>query len=300
MEYISKLDINTIFKDVDLSKYSHLMTCLNSQEGTCFLKFISNEESLDEVINNIKKQGIFGILSVKEIKDYQLDTKETSTINISEDELTKEINQLNDNKLKKALKYAKKMHKGQYRKDGTEYINHPIRVANYVSQFKKSSNLENLIISAYLHDTLEDTEATYYGLVQEFGPQVASIVLELTTDSDLKKEVGKTKYLAIKLKNMSSWALVIKLCDRLDNISDLMNSDKSFRNRYMEETIEILEYLLNNRILSKTHLNIIKSIVERLILINKICKDLPEELNNKLKNINKKLKSINKKLSLKL
>ena len=55
MEYISKLDINTIFKDVDLSKYSHLMTCLNSQEGTCFLKFISNEESLDEVIKNQEK-----------------------------------------------------------------------------------------------------------------------------------------------------------------------------------------------------------------------------------------------------
>ena len=89
MEYISKLDINTIFKDVDLSKYSHLMTCLNSQEGTCFLKFVSQNENLDEVINNIKKQGIFGILSVKEIKDYHIDTKKTETIDISEDELTK-------------------------------------------------------------------------------------------------------------------------------------------------------------------------------------------------------------------
>ena len=66
------------------------------------------------------------------------------------------------------------------------------------------------------------------------------------------------------MKNMSSWALVIKLCDRLDNVSDLMNSDEKFRNRYARETIDILNYLLSNRELSDTHINIIKSILTRL------------------------------------
>ena len=66
------------------------------------------------------------------------------------------------------------------------------------------------------------------------------------------------------MKNMSSWALVIKLCDRLDNVSDLMNSSENFRNRYSRETIDILNYLLSNRKLSDTHINIIKGILSAL------------------------------------
>ena len=175
---------------------------------------------------------------------------------------------MDNNKINEALEYATKMHQGQYRKDGTDYINHPIRVANYVKKFKQSKNLENLIISAYLHDTLEDTEATYYDLVEKFGPQVASIVLELTTDIDFKKELGKTKYLEIKMKNMSSWALVIKLCDRLDNVSDLINADETFKDKYIKETLEIISYLINNRQLSNTHITIIKDILKELSKLN--------------------------------
>lgn len=175
---------------------------------------------------------------------------------------------MDNNKINEALEYATKMHQGQLRKDGTDYINHPIRVANYVKKFKQSKNLENLIISAYLHDTLEDTEATYYDLVEKFGPQVASIVLELTTDIDFKKELGKTKYLEIKMKNMSSWALVIKLCDRLDNVSDLINADETFKDKYIKETLEIISYLINNRQLSNTHITIIKDILKELSKLN--------------------------------
>jgi len=169
-----------------------------------------------------------------------------------------------NNSLAFALDYATKKHKGQFRRDGSEYIVHPQRVANYVFQFKKSKNIEALIISAYLHDTIEDTDTTFYEIAETFGPQVASLVLELTTDNDMRKELGKTKYLSIKMKNMSSWALVVKLCDRLDNISDLKTATPEFQKRYSKETFDIIEYLLNNRKLSKTHMNIIKCIVDKL------------------------------------
>lgn len=167
-------------------------------------------------------------------------------------------------KVEQAIEFAAKMHQGQERLDGTPYIKHPLNVAKYVLAYKKSDNIETLLISACLHDVIEDTDATYYDIVRLFGPQVASIVLELTNDEDLKHEVGKTKYLEIKMKNMSSWALVIKLCDRLDNVSDLKSCSASFRNKYIKETMEILEYLLEKRKLSKTHLSIIKAIVEVL------------------------------------
>ncbi len=171
-------------------------------------------------------------------------------------------------KIEKAKEYATRMHKGQYRKDGKDYIVHPINVANYVRQFKESSELDMLIEAAYLHDTIEDTNATYYDIVHEFGPGVASIVLELTTDEDMKNELGKKRYLQIKLKNMSSWALVIKLCDRLDNVIDMKNCSKEFIEKYKEETIDIIKYLKDNRELSNTHIKIIKEIEKKLEYYN--------------------------------
>lgn len=187
----------------------------------------------------------------------------------------------------KALEFATKKHAGQTRRDGTPYINHPIRVANNVSIFKNSKEIEMLIICALLHDTLEDTATTYYELVQTFGPQVASIVLEVTTDEDLKNEIGKERYLEIKMKNMSSWALVIKLCDRLDNVSDLISCSENFQVKYINETIGILEYLVSKRNLSMTHLNIIRFIIRCLEPVNKDennilrLKQLISDVNNK-------------------
>ena len=69
---------------------------------------------------------------------------------------------------------------------------------------------------------------------------------------------------------MSSWALVIKLCDRLDNVSDLIElKDEKFVDKYVNETIEIMNYLLKNAKLSKTHMNIIERILYTLILLGK-------------------------------
>ena len=170
--------------------------------------------------------------------------------------------------VEEALKFATRMHEGQYRTNGEPYISHPIRVAHNVEKYKNSKDLNILKMAAYLHDTIEDTNATYEDLATLFGSTVASIVLELTTDKDMKAEIGKTRYLEIKMKNMSSWA--IKLCDRLDNISDLSICSEEFRKRYTEETIAIIEYVLQNRNLSKTHIHIIKDIVHELCVQNEL------------------------------
>lgn len=166
-------------------------------------------------------------------------------------------------KVNEALVYASTLHKGQVRKDNTEYINHPIRIANYIKNLELD-NLEqyrNLLITcSYLHDTIEDTIATYYDIADKFGNIVASIVLELTSDKIFKKEIGKTKYLQLKMTNMTDLALIIKLADRLDNVKDLVNSNDEFRVKYIKETIEILNYILDNREFSKIQLNILEEI----------------------------------------
>lgn len=172
---------------------------------------------------------------------------------------------LETERIKRAFEFAYRMHERQRRSTGEPYINHPIRVANYVREFKRdSTNYENLVVAALLHDTIEDTTLIYYDIVEFFGPTVASIVLELTTDKDLKNAVGKTRYLEIKVKNMSSWALTIKLCDRLDNCSDLDMCSEEFRVRYTIETVSVLEYLLANRSVNDTHKRIIARILAKL------------------------------------
>lgn len=164
-----------------------------------------------------------------------------------------------------ALHYAVKAHEGQFRSDGSPYAKHPERVADFVRKFKKSKNLDALISAAFLHDTIEDTDTTHEDLEKMFGGLVASLVKELTSDKDKIKEVGKTDYLAQKMAKMSSWALVIKLADRLDNVQDIATAKTlEWRRKYRSETEAVLDRLTKDRELSGTHKKIIAAIRAKL------------------------------------
>lgn len=292
MNSMSKKDIERIVNSTDKNKYSHVLICIDTFDYSYFPKFISSNEDIYEVINNITCNE--NMLSIQEIYNFNLENdKQLNEHRAYHIEPTNKQIKTDKTKLEEALEYATLMHQGQYRKNGTEYIEHPIKVAEYVSRFKISKNIETLIIAAYLHDTLEDTKTTYYDIVKKFGPHVASLVLELTTDEDLKNEVGKTRYLEIKMKNMSSWALVIKLCDRLANVSDLEYADKPFRNKYIKETLEIINYVVNNRNLSGTHITIIRHILQHLIILNQLFPEQNNQMQESLLSIDIKMKSLN-------
>lgn len=156
----------------------------------------------------------------------------------------------------KAIQFATLKHKGQYRKvSGLPYISHPLEVFKLVTRYKPNSRkLKHLQIASILHDTLEDTDTTFEEIALEFGPLVASLVFELTSDETLVKEMSKLEYLKRKMMGMSSYGLVVKLCDRLSNVMD-HPSDKS-----KHETREILSFLKTERKLSGTHLQIISQI----------------------------------------
>lgn len=155
-----------------------------------------------------------------------------------------------------ALKFAESKHSGQVRKvSGDPYITHPIKVAFLLSSYKKSKKLDHLIAAAILHDTKEDTETTYEELLSVFGPLVTSLVFELTSiDEELKAAGGKVSYLKKKMVGMSSYALTIKLVDRLANLLD-SPTDKT-----KVDTIEILDYLEANRKLTGTQKSIVADI----------------------------------------
>lgn len=168
------------------------------------------------------------------------------------------IEYLENSLLDQAIKFAEKYHNGQIRKfNGIPYITHPLSVVKYLNFFKSSKNKEILLVSAVCHDLLEDTEVTIELIREKFGDMVASIVIELTNDRDLISKMGKTNYLKEKMAIMSSYALGIKLCDRLDNLSDLGIAPTEFCEKYTKQSTEILDHIEVNRTLTGTHKNII-------------------------------------------
>jgi GTP pyrophosphokinase len=166
--------------------------------------------------------------------------------------------------VRQAQDFAEKKHEGQMRKDGTPYITHPKRVAKHVYKNKDSHQLPSLMAAAYLHDTKEDCNVEISEIRERFGDLVASLVEELTTDEEEKIKLGKTSYLTKKMLKMSDWGLVIKLCDRLDNVSDLHTSAPEFREKYVKETNDIIRALRKDRRLTRTQIKLINKIQKKI------------------------------------
>jgi guanosine-3',5'-bis(diphosphate) 3'-pyrophosphohydrolase len=172
-----------------------------------------------------------------------------------------------DEDVRQALQFATDAHSGQKRSGGEPYIGHPVRVAQTIEKHKsKSKNLDALVAAAYLHDTIEDTGTTHEDLEKMFGALVASLVQELTSDKEQIAKMGKSEYLAKKMAHdMSSYALVIKLADRLDNVQDIATAKSAaWRAKYKAETEHMLNYLEKNRMLSDTHKKLIGLIKNKL------------------------------------
>ena len=162
--------------------------------------------------------------------------------------------------LDRVLEYAKTKHGQQLRADGSPYIEHPIRVSKLAEQYKKSKNIKVIMAACLLHDVLEDTYTSYRELVDEFGEIVASLVMEVSSASFMPKLIGKQTYLAQKMRYMSSYALVIKLCDRLDNISDLKGLPVARIQKTYYDTIYLVDELEDKRRLTESQDNLVTAI----------------------------------------
>ena len=127
-------------------------------------------------------------------------------------------------KLTLAITYATEKHHGQTRNDAerTPYIIHPLQVCNNLWEIGEVRNA-NILIAALLHDTLEDTSATADEINTLFGPRVLATVQEVTNDPNLTS--SQNKQLQIDhVPLMSQDARLVKLSDRLTNITDLSTS----------------------------------------------------------------------------
>jgi len=121
----------------------------------------------------------------------------------------------------KALAFAAKKHRDQRRKDpaASPYINHPIALAEILNCEVAVTDME-VICSALLHDTVEDTETTEEELEEVFGKRISQIVMEVTDDFNLPK--AERKRLQIEhAAHISDQAKLVKLADKICNLRDV-------------------------------------------------------------------------------
>jgi guanosine-3',5'-bis(diphosphate) 3'-pyrophosphohydrolase len=124
-----------------------------------------------------------------------------------------------------AIAFAVVAHGDQRRKDGrTPYIVHPMGVLRHVATEAQVADPE-ILAAAVLHDVLEDTPVGRAELQRRFGPRVTGLVLELTLPPELHgpsvPDQVKTVAILERLPSMSWAAVLVKLCDRWDNLRDL-------------------------------------------------------------------------------
>jgi guanosine-3',5'-bis(diphosphate) 3'-pyrophosphohydrolase len=131
--------------------------------------------------------------------------------------------QSDTNLLMKALSFAAYKHRHQRRKGAKAipYINHPIALADLLVRTAKISDPE-VIATALLHDTVEDTCTTNKELKSEFGPVISKMVAELTDDKSLPSEVRKRRQVE-HAPSLSSRARMVKLADKTCNLRDVVN-----------------------------------------------------------------------------
>lgn len=163
----------------------------------------------------------------------------------------------------KAWEFAKNAHEGAFRKfSGVAYFDGHVR--HVFKILKKVDVRETLAVAALLHDVVEDTEVTNEDIVKLFGIEIGKLVYELTSIDELVKKMGKPEYLLDKMLTMSSDGLLVKLCDRYQNLSDHFNSSDSFRRNYYNQTKYIIDGLKKGRQLNRKH-SIIVSWIEAIM-----------------------------------
>jgi len=118
----------------------------------------------------------------------------------------------------RAIDLAAHYHRAQRRNGDAQepYINHPVEVARLVAEATGGRDPAT-VIATLLHDTIEDTAATFDELEAEFGTEVASLVAEVTDDMSLPEAERKRRQVE-HAPHLSDRAKLIKLADKTSNL----------------------------------------------------------------------------------
>ncbi|WP_026986355.1 RelA/SpoT family protein [Fodinicurvata fenggangensis] len=149
---------------------------------------------------------------------------------------------VDEDRLNRAYVYATKMHGSQKRASGDPYFSHPIEVAGILTELKLDCDS---IITALLHDVVEDTDGSLKDIESLFGEEIAKLVDGVTKLSLLELQSEKSKHAENFRKLVLAMSedirvLLVKLADRLHNMRTLhfIKSEEK-RRRIARETMDI-------------------------------------------------------------
>jgi GTP pyrophosphokinase len=143
--------------------------------------------------------------------------------------------------IKRAFDYSYTMHEGQMRKSGDPYITHPVSVAGIITELRLDTAS---VCAGLLHDVVEDTLASTRDVEKLFGIEIANLVdgvtklskMNFTSKEDRQAESFRKMVVAMA---RDIRVLLVKLCDRIDNMRTLEHMSPEAQERIARETLEI-------------------------------------------------------------
>lgn len=192
-------------------------------------------------------------------------------------------------KIIKAFNFASLKHAGQKRESGEEYISHSVAVAKILIDLKAD---EDTVVCGFLHDCLEDTDATEKEIKDNFGDEVLNILIGVMRICDVRRAYYKNGGEIEKLRNMflamgsDARVALVKLADRLHNMQTLNYKVREKQIKIAKETLDLYVPLAE-----RLGMNIFKRQMEDLCFKYLYPKEY-EEVNNYITEYYKKSESI--------
>ncbi len=147
----------------------------------------------------------------------------------------------NEALIRGAFEYGRQMHDGQTRHSGEPYFTHPVAVAAILTEQRLD---DATIVTALLHDTIEDTRSTYAEVASQFGDEVAGLVdgvtkltnLQLSNRESKQAENFRKLFMAMS-KDLR--VILVKLADRLHNMRTIRHMRPDKQRQKAHETMDI-------------------------------------------------------------
>lgn len=143
--------------------------------------------------------------------------------------------------IRQAFDYGRRMHEGQFRHSGEPYFTHPVAVAAILTEMRLD---DATIITALLHDTIEDTRSTWTDVAQIFGREIADLVDGVTKLTNLQLSGAHSKQAENFRKLFMAMSrdlrvILVKLADRLHNMRTIKSMRPEKQVQKARETMDI-------------------------------------------------------------
>lgn len=174
-------------------------------------------------------------------KDFVSSSSNSISIKDLITKLEKRSTKINLDQILKAYEYSKEAHRGQKRRSGEPYITHPVNVAGILADLGMD---QDSLITALLHDVVEDTPVSLKDIEKEFGSSIAFLLDGVTKISKMnfrntyhKQSENIRKMIVAMGKDVR--VILVKLADRLHNLRTLQYMPKDRQEAIANETLEV-------------------------------------------------------------